>query len=139
MPAGTERQSSFSDEPRPPSPHEIAEVNASLLTKDVGDIQKGSATASQAALSEVHEMQIGGCLPEVAKDIEQSGNAKVVYGTNGELQHIVFNDADGKPSVDIDVQHDSINGKSSEQLREASAKQAKDYLAAGLADPKQCG
>jgi len=71
----------------------------------------------------------------LGKEIEQSGNAKVVYGANGELQHIVFNGADGKPSVDIDVQHGSINGKSSEQLREASAKQAKDYLAAGLADP----
>lgn len=138
MPAGTEQQPSFGDEPRtlnPLSPHEIAEANASFLTKDVGDIQKGSAAASQAVLSEVHEMQLGGYLPEVAKEIEKSGNAKVVYGTNGELQHIVFNDADGKPPVDIDLQHESINGQSSEQLREASVRQAKDYIAAGLADP----
>jgi hypothetical protein len=136
MPSGTKQELFLDNQDPQLTNQQIGEFNATQLTKYAGDIQKGSAAASQAARLELHEMmKDGGYLPDMTKALEQSGDAKIVRGTNGELQHIVFNGTDGKPPVDIDVQNDAVNGQSQEQMRDASIKQGKDYMNAALADP----
>jgi hypothetical protein len=109
---------------------------ASSLTENATKIQKGNAAASEAALREVLNMKNGGYLKDVAQDLKESGNTKFTYGANGDVEHIIFNSSDGKSSVDMDLQHEEINGKSSAQIREAEIKQAKEYLGAALSDPK---
>jgi hypothetical protein len=106
------------------------------LSENATKIQKGNAAASEAALREVLDMKNGGFLKEAAQDLKESGNTKFTYGANGDIEHIIFNSSDGKSPVDMDLQHEQINGKSSAQIREAEIKQAKEYFAAALSDPK---
>ena len=49
--------------------------------------------------------------------------------------HILFPGQGGKAGIDLDVQHDMLNGKTSDQLKAAAATQIKDYVAAAVADP----
>lgn len=134
------KPTSFDDPSNSPFPRysakEIASMNAHQLTTDVGEMRKGSAAASEHALSEVRQMAQGGYLKEMAKDLEQSGGAKVTYGPGGEVQHIVFKGQGTDAPVDIDVQKGTVNRESPEQLRQKSVKQAEDYLGAEFKDTR---
>jgi hypothetical protein len=115
------------------SAEQIVEANAKYLTGDLTNAQKGSASASVEALQEVHEMQRGGYLNLMTKDLEKNG-AKVVCGPGGEIDHIIFPGTGAKPPVDIDVHHDTINGQSTDQAKAAAATQVKEFVTASLAD-----
>ena len=118
------------------SASQIEEANAKSLADKVNDIRSGNASAGGIALQEIHEMKDGNYLQGMARDLEQSGSAKVSYGKDGEVEHLIFNAKDGGAPIDIDVKGDKVNGRSADQLRVDSVQQSKEYLAASLADPK---
>jgi hypothetical protein len=118
------------------SSSQIEDANAQTLTERVNDIRRGTAQASESALLEVREMNAGNYLQGMAQKLQDSGSAKVSYGKDGEVEHLIFNGKDGGAPIDIDVKGDSINGRSAAQIKESSVQQSKEYVAASLADPK---
>jgi len=116
------------------SPAVIADANAQLISRDVENMRKGSAVEGRNALSGIREMKREGLLPMVAERLQDSGNAKIQYDANGEIEHIVFAGKDGKQS-DINVQNETVDGKTDAELRRDSVKQVNEYLSAAMADP----
>lgn len=116
------------------SPKVIAESNAQLLSREVENLSKGSISEGRSALSGLREMKREGLLPAVAEQLQQSGSAKIQYDANGDIEHIVFPGKDGKQS-DINVQHETINGKTDNELRRASVTQVNEYVSAVMTDP----
>ena len=105
----------------------------SKFMHDADLAKNGNAEASRRMLDETHTLETSGQLAAVAKDLEVSG-ARVTYDRSGLVRQISFGDSTGA-HLNIDVARDTINGQSSEQLSQASSKQARDFIAATLADP----
>jgi hypothetical protein len=137
-------QSAACDTNPAPQPHVTGreKIDAQVLAE--ADLAKhGNADATKNMLDEIHDLQKTGQLGDVAKDLAASG-VKITYGKDGQVQEIVFDAKPGEAKsgstpLDIDVAHDTVNGKSSDQLKDASVKQAKEFIAAALADPKADG
>jgi len=104
--------------------------NVALLKEDLTENNAG-----MLLLKDVDYLRNYDRLNPVLQSMEKSGDVEIMRDKDGQMSELIFKGDGGLPRIELNLQDGSINGQSKEDLRAASAKEAKDYLSAKLGDP----